>query len=511
MANLRRALFFASGGRYFVMGVNLASTVILARLLTPAEFGVTVLGTAVLGIAEAFRELGSVAYLVQQQDLTQKKRRTVFTVSLLVTLAMTVVLALLSGPLARFYDEPKLALYIQVVAISYAIAPFAHPVYAMLSRDMAFDKIAAIDASAAVLSSISAIVLALLGFSYMSLAWAGVIAGAVWTLLGFFARRDFSVYRPSLAEWRSVLAFGAYGSATAVLYRASESLFYLMLGKLLSAQTAGVCQRAVLLAQFPERVILAGIVAVALPAFSDHARQGQDLKRAYLNAVEYVTAVQWPALILLFILADPVVSVVLGSQWRDVVPILRIFAVAHMLNFSTSLNYPIQVAVGAIQLTVPLAFVQIVISLPILTFAANYGIEAVALSTLITIPLNVGLSVFVVRAHIPFGLREFAGAMTKSAALTAMSAVGPAIIAINYSGRAGLPIASAGAALALFILGWIVGLWITRHPLLEELRRVGQTIAKSTSLRTPDAVAGGGDKLARKPSCAASSGAGPSE
>src|ERR1700733_12560016 len=98
MASLRRALLFASGGRYVVMGVNLASATVLARLLTPSEFGISVLGASLLGIAEAIRELGSVAYLVQQKDLTQEKIRTVFTVGLIVTLTMTIVLVMLSGP-----------------------------------------------------------------------------------------------------------------------------------------------------------------------------------------------------------------------------------------------------------------------------------------------------------------------------------------------------------------------------------------------------------------------------
>ena len=92
MADLRRALLFASGGRYVVMAVNLASATVLARLLTPAEFGVSVLGASLLSMAEAVRELGSVAYLVQQKDLTQGKIRTVFTISLIVTSIMTIVL-----------------------------------------------------------------------------------------------------------------------------------------------------------------------------------------------------------------------------------------------------------------------------------------------------------------------------------------------------------------------------------------------------------------------------------
>lgn len=477
MADLRRALLFASGGRYVVMGLNLASATVLARLLTPSEFGISVLGASLLGIAEAIRELGSIAYLVQQKELTQRKIRTVFTVSLIVTLTMTTLLIMTSGMFARVYGVPQLARYIQIVAFSYAIAPFAHPIYAVLSRDMAFDKLAVLDTATTLVSAVASVGLVLLGFSYIGLAWATVIAAATWTLLGFYVRRDFSLYRPSLAEWRSVLAFGAYGSATAVLYRASESLFYLILGKILDTRAVGLCQRAVMLAQFPERVILAGISAVALPAFSDQARNGRALKIAYLSAVEHVTAIQWPALVLLAIMADPVVSLLFGSQWRDAIPIVQIFALALMLNFPTSLNYPVQVAVGAVRHTVPLAFVQTAVSLVVLTFATQYGVRAVALSTFATIPFNVGLSVLVVRVHIPFPWRDFAGALMKSGVVAGLSAVGPLGVLIVGNKTSDLSILSITAATVLCGVGWLFGLWFTRHPLFREVHTAVEAVA----------------------------------
>jgi O-antigen/teichoic acid export membrane protein len=482
MANLRRALLFASGGRYAVMAVTLASTTVLARLLTPAEFGISVLGASVLGVAEAVRELGSVAYLVQQKDLTQAKIRTVFTVSLIVTVVLTLMLLILSGSLARFYQIPGLAHYIEIIAIGYAIAPFAHPIYAVLSRDMEFAKLAVLDTLAMLMNALASVILVLQGFGYIGLAWATVISAATWTLLGFYVKRDFSVYRPSLAEWRSVLAFGVCGSATAVLYRSSESLFSLILGKVLDARAVGLCQRAVLLAQFPERVILAGIGSVALPAFSEHARHGGALKNAYLGALEHVTAVQWPALLLLALMADPIVSLLFGPQWRDAIPIVQIFAVALMFNFSTPLNYPVQVAVGAIRHTVPLAFAQTSVSLIVLTFAAQYGLRAAALSTFITIPYNVGMSLLVTRAHIPFSWREFGGALIKSVAVAALSAVGPMAV-ITIRGAAGTSILPMAMATCLGGIGWLVGIWLTRHPLFREVRNIAETIMEFAAAR----------------------------
>jgi O-antigen/teichoic acid export membrane protein len=483
MSDLRRALLFVSGGRYLAMAVNLASAAVLSRLLTPAEFGISVLGASILGVAEAIRELGSVAYVVQQKDLTQVKIRTVFTISLIVTLSMTIVIMLLSEPIARFYQIPGLARYIEIIALSYAVAPFAHPIYAVFSRDMEFGKLAMLDTLTMLMNALASVVLVLQGAGYLGLAWATVISGATWTLLGLYLKRDFSVYRPSLAEWRSVLAFGAYGSATAVLYRSSESLFSLILGKFLDARAVGLFQRSIMLSQFPEKVILAGVGAIALPAFSDHARQGGALKTAYLAALEHVTAAQWPALILLAIMANPIVSLLFGPHWHDAIPIVQVFAVALMFNSPTMLNYPVQVAVGAIRHTVPLAFAQTVVSLAILSFAAQYGLLAVALSTFITIPFNVALSVLVVRAHVPFAWREFGGAIMKSAVIAGLTAVGPLVV-VAFLGRLGPAILTIATGVGLGGVGWLAGLWFTSHPLFGEIRTALASIAKFSGARS---------------------------
>jgi O-antigen/teichoic acid export membrane protein len=467
--NLRRSLLFATVGRYVVTATGVISTVILARLLTPSAFGISVLGTAVLAIAEAIRELGSIAYLVQQKDLTLAKVRTVFSISLTVTLVIAALLMALSQPLAGLLDAPGLAAYIRIIALSYAIAPFAHPVYALLSRDMAFATLAGLDILTTAANTIVAIYLVRVGFGYLGIAWAAVISNAVWTVSGFCVRRDVSIYRPSLSEWRSVLSFGAYGSATALLYKASESLFYLMLGGLLDARAVALCQRAVLLSQFPERVILAGVGAVALPAFSELARHGKDLKAAYLGAIEHITVIQWPALILLGIFARPIVALLLGPQWESVVVITRIFAFAFAFNFPTGLNYPLQVAVGAIRQTVTLAIIQTAVSLATLVFAAQYGLVAVALTACLTTPLSVALSVRLVRRHIAFRWRDLPRAVWRSAAVAGSSAVGPVAIAAACDGRAVAPATLLGSALLAAAVGWIGGLWLVRHPLFQEL------------------------------------------
>jgi len=475
---VRSALLFASCGRYLVVVINLATTAVTARLLTPAQFGLSVLGVAVFAVPEALRELGSVAYLVQQKEVTLEKIRTVFTVSLIVTAVMSVALALVSDPIATYYGDRRLGSFLHIAALAYAVGPFVHPIYALMSRQMAFGRIALIDVAAAATNAIASIGLLMMGVGLLGLAWASAISAACTMLLGFYFQRDFAVFRPSLRAWRGVLSFGIYGSTTALLYRVSESMFYLIFGKLLPAHDVGIFQRSVTLATFPERVVLGGVATVALPAFSDHARRGNELRLAYLRGLSLVSAVQWPALLLLMIMAEPAVRLMLGPQWHECVPLMRIMTISLLMNFPTTLNYPLQVATGAIRATVGLAFVQMVVVLTSLIIAAELGgALAVALASLATTPLSVALSVWVVRRYVPFRLVEFFAALWRSAVASALSALGPAAILLFWGQP--IPIPLMALACLLCTAGWFIGLWLAAHPMLHEVATMAGTISRA--------------------------------
>src|SRR5262245_24317500 len=117
MAGIRRALLLASADRYVAMAINMAVVVILARLLNPSEYGLSVLGSAILAIAEAIRDFGGSSYLVQQKELTLEKIRTAFTITLLLTLALAGAMGAMAAPIAAFYASPGLENYLYLVAL----------------------------------------------------------------------------------------------------------------------------------------------------------------------------------------------------------------------------------------------------------------------------------------------------------------------------------------------------------------------------------------------------------
>ena len=478
MAGIRRALLWATTSRYFITAINLLTTAILAQILTAEEYGLAVVGMSVSAIAEAFRELGGGAYLIQRKVLDSDHIRTTITVSFIITLIMAAVIILLAEPLARYSGNPELKNYVLLVCLWYLMGPFFYPILALMSRKFEFGKLAVVNVVTSVVSSVATVLLAVDGFSYMSFAWAAVASGVVGVLLSFYLWRDLSIFRPMLREWRDVLAFSAYSSVNAVLFRLWEILPYFILVRILNIKSVGILQRALSVCLFPERVIMAGVGVVALPAFSERARDGRDLKDAYFGAIEHITGLQWPALGVLALLAHPVVSVLFGAQWLDTVPLITIGCVALLFRFPIGLNYPLLVAVGAIRFVPAFIVFQATVSIGVLTFAAQFGLRAAVLSMLFTVPFNVLFSMLLVRRHVHFAWSELWLAMRRSSAVALLSIVGPLLVAIAYGWNADMSFTGAIIAIFLAACGWLGGIWLTGHPLFEELLRA-RTLALS--------------------------------
>jgi O-antigen/teichoic acid export membrane protein len=474
MKGVRRAFLLASLGRYLMMAINLAATLIMARLLAPADYGVAVLGGAVLAVAEAIRALGGGAYLVQQKDLTPAQIHSNFTISMIATAILIAALLLFVRPLTEFFGRPELEPYLRVAGLGFLGGPISYQISALMSRSLAFGRIAFITTLTAAINAGAGIGFALLGWGYMSLAWAAAISTLAG--MGLYLRfwRDWSIFRPGLREWRSVLGFGVHDSLFGILSQIGEAVPYLIIGRSFDAGSVGLCQRAVLLAFFPERVILAGVGAVALPVFSQQVRDGQAPKASYLKALGLITAAQWPALVTLILLADPIVRVLLGPQWHGVVPLLQNLAGALLFSFPMALHYPTLVALGAIRIVPVTILAQAVVTIGVLMFAAPSGLKAVALSTFAIVPFCGLLSLAVIRHFLKFGWLELAAATARSALATLACAAGPVAVvmaAARWQEALSIPLAIAAGALAG--VGWIAGLWLTRHPLLQEMMQLG--------------------------------------
>ena len=481
MAGVRRAFVWATFGQYVVTAITFGGTVVLSRLLTPTEYGAAILGAALIAFAEAIRALGGGAYLIQNPSLTPDAIRTSFTVNALVSLTLAAALAGISGPLSAAVEMPDLGCYLRIALLGYLAGPLFQPISAMLSRRMVFAPLAYSMILAAVVDAGVAIALALSGFGTMSLAWADAAAPLAATVFYLAIWRDWSIFRPSLRSWRGVIVFGAQDCAIATLARLGEATPLFLLGRALNPAAVALCQRAVLLCQTPERIILAGVGAVALSSFAQKAREGRSLNEDYLRSLELLTAAQWPCLISLALLADPIVAMLLGPRWIEVGPLVSILATALLISFPVSMSYATLVAAGAIRSIPPVLLLQTVVLLSDVALTAPGGLRRTMLSLLIVLPLNSMASVVLVKQVVGFPWSDYVRAVRRSAVCAALSAVGPLAIRFGLAGHETMSTGLAILAAGLAFTGWFAGLALCRHPLLHELCRAITALRRKTS------------------------------
>lgn len=485
MAAVRRALLFNAGERYLGLALNFLTIFVVSRILPPETIGVSVIGLGVMTLVLAVREFATADYLIQGDAPQRQDVQTAFSVLFLCNGLVVGAVAAAAPSVAAFYGQQVLETYLYVVLGAAMIDTLSLPIMALLRRDMAFDRIAAINTAAVATGAIVTILLAVLGLGVMSFAWAWLATSVATATGALYARPIWWAFRPSLSAWRRALSFGGYNGATCVLGRFYEALPQLVLGRVLTSQSVAFYSRASTLVSLSDRIILNGVLQVGLPAFAAEVRRAGDVKRAYLLALSHITALHWPALLVTAVLAHPIVAVLLGPQWTAVVPLLQIMAVACVFWFPVVLTQPILVALGRQRDSFVVKLVSVGVCSAILAGSSPFGIMAMAASQLVTIPFQMAVSVAAVRRHVPFAWAEVLHAIAPSGLVTAASLAGPlAVVAIE--GRFTLSVAEGFVAGLTALVGWAVGLRLTRHPFYGEASAVvGKVVALPLVQRLP--------------------------
>ncbi|AGK57589.1 exopolysaccharide exporter [Hyphomicrobium denitrificans 1NES1] len=481
----------ASGERYAGLLISFVTLPVVSRLLTPAEIGVSVVGLAITTLILSVREFATTSFIIQHRDLQPTHVHASFTFLLLVSVLISSVLTLLSGSIAEFYGEPRLAPYLCIGAVSISVEVVGAMVAALLRRNMAFGTLAIINISGAAVGASVTLALASLGFSYMSFAWATLASTITIAIMSLFFWRDWSIFRLSLHAWGGMAEFGGYNGLNVMLYRIYEALPSMALGRVLSFEHLALYTRAITLCQLPDRAVLRGLDSILLPAFSIEVRNGRSLVGAYVRSIEIITAIQWPALVTLAILADPLVRLILGAQWEGSVPLVRIMAIASMFSFSAELNYPVLMAMGAMRDIFKRSLIAWPISALVIVCAAMFGVMAAASAWLVTLPFQAYVSIWFVQRHVDISWKQLARAVIISGIVTLFSAVGP-LLAVVLSGSGQISYLASFVAAALSAVGWIVGLKLTGHTMFSELEKilVHILLLPSTRGRTPDEAVG---------------------
>jgi O-antigen/teichoic acid export membrane protein len=468
---VHKSIFFSAVERYGSVVILMLSTAILSRLLAPREFGIYYTVLALTSVAGAWsQEFGGANYLIQKTSLSEQDVRSAFTTMFGLSALLAAVFFALRGVAAAFFAEEGLKAGIAVTALGFLLAPFSATLSALLRRDMVFDALARCNLSANFVTAATAIALAAAGWGFMSPIWGAFAGHCTLVALLLMYRRDLRIFRPAFAGCRDVTAFGVYSSANVIINCLYESSPQLILGRMIGFAAVGLYGRAVNIAQLFDKLFLGILHPVILPAISAQTRVGADLKRICLEAVELITAAQWPFLTFVALMAYPIVRVWLGPGWAEIVPLVRMLCLASLSLFAACLTYPILVAIGRVRDTVMLSLISVPPSLLAIFAASFFGLRAVAASAFLIMPFQAFIALFCVSRRLAIAPTDLFRAMRKSAVVTAWSCAGIVLsLVVNRFTFAAPVIALLGACIT-GLAGWYLGLVTTSHPLLAQIR-----------------------------------------
>ena len=291
---VRSAVALSFAARVIAAITALSSSMVIARLLTPAELGIYAIGLTLMLLLETVREFGVDRYLVREQQLTRDKIRAAFSVTILLAWSAGGLLLVVSRPVSTFYGAPVLASVLSVLAISFFLLPIGAPVLSLLRREVRFGTLFRINAGANVATAVVSIALAKMGFGAVSMAWGAVAGAAAVTIAAIASRPAYALIAPTLQGWRPVLAFGGQFTFASVIVQLSESVMLLVIGRMLGLNALGLFSRAYSLVANARTSIFGSLANVAFPVLAARIREGRDIGEPYLRGCGLLTGLIWP-------------------------------------------------------------------------------------------------------------------------------------------------------------------------------------------------------------------------
>lgn len=453
--------------------ISLGTTLLLARLLSPADYGLMEIAMIFISFVGFFNEIGMGAAIVQKSKLSPSAVNGCFAIAIGSSLVLFLGSLLASGLIADFFKHPALKLMISTLATGFVIGSFGAIPEAFLRKELQFKAIAGVTILSILLQSITAVVLALAGYGVWALVWGSLVAAAVCSL-GFFL---LSPWRPrgsyDLREAVELVMFGIHVTVSRIFWYLYSNADRVIVGKLLGPASVGVYGMAFSLATLPSVQITTLVNNVASPLFSKLQYDLPRLSAVLLKMTRGIAYLTYPALLGMLACSHELILVVLGPKWIACQIPFGALCIMGLIKSIDPLLSQVLVSIGNVKkLAAYTALCALVMSLAFIAGALLDGLRGVSVAWVVVYPL---LSIKLLRdvcRLTGLAMRDYYRCLLPilSGALAMLVVV---LLVRLLLSTLGLPIA---AILALEIvsgiiayLAWII--YVDRHA-LHEIRQV---------------------------------------
>lgn len=364
--------------------ITIASTAVLARLLSPADFGYMAMASVLTEFAALFGVFGFTNVLIQRRVITRIQLDTVFWATLIVGCLLAAIVVGLSYFSNWLFSDPRVAPLLRALSLSFVFNSLTAVPWVVLSRHMQFDIEFWAQIGVAMLRALTAILCAYAGLGVWSLVIGGLVGTAGGVMVNFlfvpYVPR-FRFYLPLLTRtWRTSMSY--FGSN--VLYFLNMNLDLLLIGRQLGATSLGYYQNARSLTDEIRARIAMPLQHVLFPAFATVQMDLERFRSLVMRASRLLGAVVIPVGCGVSANATELVLVLYGAQWQAMIPIMSMFGLSAAIRAATAIASPLFNATNQVALALRYNAVCTILFIIAVVFAMPYGINAVALAVVIS-------------------------------------------------------------------------------------------------------------------------------
>lgn len=364
------------GLRFLQRGIGFVSTIILARLLVPSDFGIVAMAMAIYALVDMIGEFGFDLALIQNQDAERRHYDTAWTFNVIYRSLSALALALAAPFVANAFDEPRVEAVIQVIALAALAQGFENIGIVAFRKELRFNLEFNFRLAKKLIAFVVTVSLAFVLQNYWALV-VGILSSHIASVVLSYLMHSYRP-RPSFSATRELFSFSGWVFLNSLIRYARMHGPELLLGKLAGAGGLGVYRIAHEVATLPTTELYAPIMRVVFPGFSKISHNRPRLREAYLSMQGVVATVTLPAGIAIIVLADPLVRLLLGVQWLAAIPLIQIIGLHGVIQILHGNRFSLFMALGQPYWVAFMNLLQASIMLPLM---ASWLIQGAGMTT----------------------------------------------------------------------------------------------------------------------------------
>lgn len=364
-------------------GIQFVVGIIMARLLTPEDYGLVGMVMVFISFSMLFVDGGLTTALIAKKDSSEKDYNTVFLFNIGVSLTIYILLFLGAPLIASFYGIDKLVSIIRVLSIVVIISSLSAIQFTQLNIRMEFKELALVSVPAVIIAGICGIISAYSGFGVWSLVVYQLVLVSTRLFIVVVINRWMPNFIFNTESFRELFGFSSKLLASSIIDKIYMNAFPLVIGKFFSSEVLGIYSRGEQFGKMPVGITGDVLNRVTLPYMSSIQDDNLKLKDLYRKYILTSSFVIFYILVLVVVCAKPLVLVLLTEKWLEVVPIMQLLCVAVMLDHIGTLNRNLLYVKGRSDWALKLEIIKKTISIVIFIISVKWGIIGICIGQLI--------------------------------------------------------------------------------------------------------------------------------